>query len=380
MSRSNFWFTLLPVALVVAFGVSAKGDSPSFFKRLLKPAGPSADPQQIYELSQSDGPFLILASTLMGEGARERANQLAIEIRQTLRLPAFIHKEAFDFTGSLGTDATGMREYKYANEYKYEAYAVLVGEYDSLRHPSIADDLQRIKAARPSVLEQEDAKEAEESTDRLPTTVKRMAAMIKAYGKEENSVGPMAKAFVTRNPLLPEDFFIAPQVDSFVMELNRELPEHNLLDTDGAFTVVVKTFYGRAAFEKKSGQADFIPNARRFKRIAMKADMMCKELRKQGVEAYQFHDRDQSIVTVGAFDILGRELPGGGFEYDPEIVAVMRKFNAYNVDPGLKQQVPAGADGFAAKNIRNIPFDPQPRAIAIPRKTKKSLYGVLTRR
>ena len=55
---------------------------------------------------------------------------------------------------------------------------------------------------------------------------------------------------------------------------------------------------------------------------------MASELRSQGVEAYQFHDRYRSLVTIGSFEQLGRELPDGRFEYTPEIRAVMKKYSA----------------------------------------------------
>ena len=35
---------------------------------------------------------------------------------------------------------------------------------------------------------------------------------------------------------------------------------------------------------------------------AENAHILTESLRQQGYEAYEFHDRDQSIVTVGSFD------------------------------------------------------------------------------
>ena len=57
----------------------------------------------------------------------------------------------------------------------------------------------------------------------------------------------------------------------------------------------------------------------RLDKFAADADKMTRKLRSQGVEAYQFHDRSRSLVTIGSFDTLGRELPDGRFEYDAEI-------------------------------------------------------------
>ena len=70
---------------------------------------------------------MILAHTFLGEGSKSRAERLTAEIRRELRLPAFMSREKFDFTGNPGV---GSKRLRYANEYQYEAYAVLVGEYD----------------------------------------------------------------------------------------------------------------------------------------------------------------------------------------------------------------------------------------------------------
>ena len=102
---------------------------------------------------------------------------------------------------------------------------------------------------------------------------------------------------------------------------------------------------------------------------------MTSELRKQGVEAYQFHDRYRSLVTVGSFDSLGRELPDGKFEYTPEIRAAIKRYSAFNVRPELARQVPAGTKGIAANGVGAIPFDVEPTPIAVPKSSKRSLYG-----
>ena len=89
----------------------------------------------------------------------------------------------------------------------------------------------------------------------------------------------------------------------------------------------------------------------------------------------EFHDRFRSMVTVGSFELLGRELPDGRFEYAQEIRAVVRKYSALNVTPELARQVPRGTKGIASNNVAMIPFDVRPTPIAVPKPTKRSLYG-----
>jgi hypothetical protein len=45
-----------------------------------------------------------------------------------------------------------------------------------------------------------------------------------------------------------------------------------------------------------------------------------------GYEAYQFHDRDQSIVAVGSFNVLGTTDGSNTFVYDPAILSVVTRF------------------------------------------------------
>jgi hypothetical protein len=361
-------------------GSTANAELPGLLRIFGQARSAEADASKVYELSQEDGPWLILASTLVGEGARERANKLAIEIRSELGLPAFIYKEDFDFTGTLRYDRMSAKRVRYANQYQYEAYVVLVGEYDRIDHPSVERDLKSIKSTQPKVLADPKEAAAELNGNTPSGAVKLVANKLKSMSLGGKQPGPMAGAFVTRNPMLPEDYFEAPVVDSFVSQLNEDFDQHNLLQCDGKFTVVVKTFSGSNTIANSKEERQFVPSVKRLDKMATDANMMVAELRKKGVQAYQFHDRERSLVTVGSFESLGNQLPGGGFQYNPEILQTMRTYSAMNVDPGLARQVPRGAKGIAGNNIKMIPFDVEPTPIAIPKKTKRSLYGSLGRR
>lgn len=327
-----------------------------------------ADADKSYELSEEDGPWMILASTFVGEGAKGRAERLALEIRRDLQLPAFTYREHFDFTGNVSRRAEIAQRLRYANRYEYEAYAVLVGEYDTVTHPAIDRDLTALKSATPAVFT--DAEEiAAETVPNNPVTALKAMHQKMFEKRKDKSKGPMAGAFVTRNPMLPEEYFDAPQVDSFVRQLN-EGKQHCLLECEGKFTVVVKTFEGYGTIVDGRKEKSFEPSMERLDKFAEDADKMAKALRKDGQEAYQFHDRNRSLVTVGSFDTLGRELPDGGFEYDPAIREVMRKYSAFNAD---KARTVAGK-GVAANHVAMIPFDVQPTPIAVPKTTKRGLF------
>jgi len=325
----------------------------------------SIDPKKLTEV---DGPWMILAHSFAGADGRAEAEQLADQLSKELGIPTFIHEEDFDFTGKLEDKSNEGRVRRYANQTRYQAFAVLAGEYDSVDHPQLVKDLKRIKAAKPAVFSQAAASPATPEPETPLDAVRNIQkGLLAKVGK--TAPGPMKNAFATTNPMLPQEYFLAPEVDSFVMELNSEV-EHSLLDNPGKFTVVVATFAGLSAIDDGKKDKEFVPSSARMDKCAIQADTMVRELREQGVEAYQFHDRTSSMVTIGSFDSLGTNRPGGSFEYDAAIRNVMATYCA-----GNKVAQTKSGPGFAPKHVASIPFDVKPTPIAVPRKSKRSLYS-----
>jgi len=365
--------TLLSLCLLLLGTSATHADRPSLLQMFKRTPAVEADASKTYALSEEDGPWLILATNFVGEGSKQRAERLALEIRDELNLPAYIYKEKFDFTGTIRRDTATARPIRYANRYQYDAYAVLVGEYDSVSHPSLEKDLETIRTTKPKVYDNPEDIAVETDRSTPVTTLKAITDRLLKAGSGK-SRGPMGNAFVTRNPMLPEDYFAAPKVDSFVHQLN-ESTKHSLMKCDGKYTVVVKTFEGLGKIIDNSKKDDFEPSMDRLDKFAADADKMTRQLRAKGVEAYQFHDRTRSLVTVGSFDTLGRELPDGRFEYSSEIRKVMKEYSAFNVRPELARQVPTGSKGMAGNNVAMIPFDVEPTPITVPKPTRRSLYG-----
>jgi hypothetical protein len=180
--------------------------------------------------------------------------------------------------------------------------------------------------------------------------------------------GPMGSAFVTRNPLLPEEYFAAKGLDPFLVELNRDLP-NTLLDCPGKYSVRVATFRGvdtmkPAEFEKLTRERSKIDEA------ANKAYALCEALRKQGVEAYQFHDRTESIVTVGSFNSVGSERPDGRTEINPAAHEIIKRFG-----PSEARLPGQAALGLAPKVVAGIVLDPQPIMVEVPRESLAAAYN-----
>lgn len=339
------------------------GEPPKMLRMFGKQGNQSTE-EKPYALTELEGPWMILAATFAGPTGQAQATALAKEFRESYDLPAFIHEENFDFSQPLQTTGQETRRMRYANDQSYQAYAVLVGEYDSVNHPDLLKTLDKIKTATPRAYDLEG-----NDQDNSPLAAVRDLHRKWIGMKKNGPKGPMANAFATRNPILPEDFFAPPEVDSFVYGLNKEV-EHSLLDNPGKFTVVVRTFEGLSTFVDGKHDKEFHPSGDRLNRFAEQAHTLVTQLRKEGVEAWEFHDRSRSLVTVGSFDSLGQETADGGFRYSAEIERTMKEYSAGT-------QYERGPDGrmtIAANHRWSIPFDVKPAPIAVPKRSKRSFY------
>ena len=96
---------------------------------------PKTNPQAMYPLSDRSGPWLVLATTFRGDGARDDARRLVQELRNDYRLTAYTHEKAFDFTGEqrgLGLNPDGSpKKMRYANSTQILEVAVMVGDFAS---------------------------------------------------------------------------------------------------------------------------------------------------------------------------------------------------------------------------------------------------------
>lgn len=328
----------------------------------------AAAPVDARQLTEVDGPWMILAQSFAGEQGRVQAEKLADELAQELSLPTFIHQEKFDFSGQADLPALEGRVARYANQARYQAFAVLVGEYDAIDHPNLVRDLKRVKAATPASLATTDESAANPAQPETPLDAVRNLKNDLMERVSRPARGPLRNAFATTNPMLPQEFFLTPEVDSFISELNAPF-DYSLLDNQGKFTVVVATFSGLSTIVDGVKEKNFTPSGERMVQCAMQADRMVKALREKGIDAYQFHDRHSSMVTIGTFEQLGSTRPGGGFEYDPTIRKVMATYCA-----GNRTEVAAQGSKLLPNHIDAIPFDVNPMPIAVPKKSKRSLY------
>jgi hypothetical protein len=80
------------------------------------------------------------------------------------------------------------------------------------------------------------------------------------------------------------------------------------------------------------------------------------------VEAYEFHDLQASVVTVGSFSWVSKPRPDGKEEINPAVHRVMKEFGAER-----KMLKNGGEAGLLPRSLEGIQFDIQPLPIEVPR-------------
>jgi hypothetical protein len=374
-----------------------------------------------FSLTQESGPWLIVAASFSGTGAAEQAQALATELSSQYRMPAYIHEMNFklgDSSPGEGIDQYGApqrRRFRRGDE--IHELAVLVGNFPSIDDPDAQRILERIKTLEPEALSQD----AEKSAQSMAQFRKFEDAFLEKMGKNRNR-GPMGQAFFTRNPTLPREYFVPKGVDPFVAKMNEGV-EHSLLDCSGDYTVRVATFRGQSMLQMNSqaalAQKSFW-NRRKATddnpliEAAENAHMLTRELRAHGWEAYEFHDRTESIVTIGAFAQVAQQLPDGRVIAAPQVEKIIKTFGAAydtpadplspigndptnqrlvdeqeqqvklqlssqqgGVVPGMnpKHVKILKGSGRRAKVERIIPIDITPQAIEVPKRSVSSAYA-----
>jgi hypothetical protein len=242
-----------------------------------------------------------------------------------------------------------------------------VGHYPTHDAADIEATLHKVKYARPACLDISKRGESYQRFAGLREIQRRIHP-----NPEKRQRGPMGNAFVTRNPLLPEEYFVTPGMDSLVLEMNRGV-EHSLLDCPGKYTVKVATFRGDMTMDLSKMEAQpklFRNQPSKLELGAEKAHLLTKALREKGVEAYEFHDRYESIVTIGSFQSVGSPRADGKIEIDPNVHAIIEKYRA--------EKQPLGSMvGLKPRMLNGIAFDIQPQPVEVPRAENSPLQRSL---
>lgn len=332
-----------------------------------------ADPNKSYAVTEEQGPWMILAATFSGDTAEQKSQQLVVELRKQFRLEAFTFVRHIDSTQAevgLGLNKYGKpKMMRPINAVKYDEVAVLVGNYPSFEDSRAQKTLQTLKHAWPKCLDYRPADGKKAST--TSQSLGALRELHRQINPKLKDLGPMRAAMICRNPLIPDEYFHQGGLDKLVLKMNQGV-EFSLLDCPAQFSVRVATFRGKDTMilkeidtlNKKDQVTDDLAKA------AEKAHVLTTALRQLGYEAYEFHDRHESIVTVGSFDSVGDPRPDGKTEINPAVNEILNKFKAKPV-----KNLPNIAGAIRPEKLKGISFDVQPTPIAVPHQSIGADYA-----
>jgi len=311
---------------------------------------------------------------------------LVYELRKQHKLNAYVYRKRFDHSEKLKGNSwspteteineKGERVPKKLNmkpltPERFEEIAVVVGDFAEMNDAAIQNTKDKIKKLKPKTLE---VSEAVESSQLWAS--EREAHRKRASDKAIRAMGPMRQAFVITNPLIPESYFRHNTVGRNIINLNKDLT-YSLLKNPKKYSVRVATFRGESTFtndknikeQKKRFSLPKFKTKKETTKLAIasaKAHRLTKELRKSGVEAYEFHDRYESYVCVGSYDWIKTTGRDGRVELNQDIVNVINEYKPDVVNFG---SLNGAIQPKSIPKLRSlgIAFDVQPLPVLVPK-------------
>lgn len=402
MSKSKQITTIVAILCCVILsdaGIKAEGPR-AFFNGLFGSASKvSADPKADYPLDETNGPWMIYVKNYDGPNAREDARALALELRQKHGFNAYVYHKQFNHAQMLEEEEKNRQlemEFrmtlhqndiedmpfhkpryttKFVNGSMADEFAVLVGDFQSIDDKDITKAYEKIRTLEPDcILAQleRDIALAERTGNGFSRTTMIDLQRFDMRDQSNGSVRPLAKAMKVTNPILPPEYFVN-RVDDFVQKLNSET-RYSLLRCQGKYTIMVGEYRGSAVIvaskdkqeaEKNEG---ILQQSNQLARAGDRAEQVCEALRLKNYEAYTFHDRTKSIVTVGSFNSLGKTDHNGDVtEFHAEIAGIIKTFawdpevdkEAYRASPDEPYQI--------GKRIMGVSLLPFPEPIEVPK-------------
>jgi len=339
--KTTFLVSLITAAVVTAatFATACVAGPLDLVKNIGRTV--EADPNKDYALTQAEGPYLIYVAAFSGPTARQDASTLVLELRKSFKWNAYVCEKTFAHDASKDFKSPQnpyfKTKYKYINSGAGTEFAVLIGNFLSLDDKQFEKTLAEVRKCKPTSL------------------------------KNKTLETPFAMAFGVSNPMLPPENQRG-FVDPFIESINKNRP-YTLLRNPRRYTVQIATFKGGSTYVKESGpwlggsqvsSAGLPPSAGQKMSELEKGEQatvtLCKALRERGVDAYEFHDRYASIVTVGSFDHYGQMMPDGTTKMDPLIQQIIQQYQGQVTGKSYNPVI-----------INGIECDVMPKVIEVPR-------------
>jgi hypothetical protein len=333
-----------------------------------------------YKLTKRHGPWMIMVASFnkppedrRGEGMSpdQAADQLVYELR-CHHIPAYTFRqdEVEEEVQVIGRRTMTPQKAKIRNW--TGGVCVLAGNYPTSNDKIAQDTLRYIKGFEPAFL-----------TDVEAVNLASTGGAIKRsksggiFRTTKDRPEPLSGAFMTTNPLLTEEELSLRRHDPFIVKLNSG-SEYSLLTNPKRYSVVVATFQGRYYTQlSKEAPEDhkFSLDNSPLNDAGERAWELCSALRHarslgydHEFEAYVYHDRYSSIVTVGSFDSKD----------DPRIAGIQKFFGAKVTQVKMDGSPSIGAEAFTVprvdpqhprhgESVKTWIFDPYPELIEVPR-------------
>lgn len=313
-----------------------------------------ATPNRTYRITKQHGPWMIMVASLTeapqerrreGIAAEDAANQLVYALRKR-GIPAYAFRLSEVKSQRDGQPLRG----SYRSQ--RDSISVIAGNYSNV------DDrvAQRTRDFIKNL-----------TLDDLHLNEWKGSA---AFRPTPGQPGPFSGAFLTLNPLLTQEEIARTKRDPLLLRLNGN-GEYSIVKNNGKYTLTVATFKGKS--RTGIGESNYQKALQLLKvdstldQAAEKAWKVARMLREgmfqgnqQGrtFDAYVFHDKYQSMVTIGSFDS----------PQDPRIPAIAQIFRA-------KQHTGTNGKAFATgesivipgRNPETVIFDPVPTLIEVPK-------------
>lgn len=298
-----------------------------------------------YPLTKEHGPWMIMVTSLWGETKEqyERANKAADELVYELRnkgIPAYTFAQDSQIEHLSTLDRFG-REQRRVYAAQRNMIGILAGNYETVDHSTAQKTLKWMKTFRPKSLE------------------------VPGQPGAEKGQGPLSKAFLTINPLLEPEEVARRNRDPLLLKLNSGT-EFSLAENKHKYSLVVASFYGKSAV-KPQRFAEFdqqLKGSASLDVAGMEAWQLVKTMRAQGLEAYVYHDRFRSIVTVGGFD--SPEDPGIKKWHDM-FCAKVRRNPETDKDVLVSESIQVPGKNKGDRPLKDWAMDPYPQLIEVPR-------------
>jgi len=368
-------------------------------RKLFPFAQRSTQEQQVRELDEKAGPWMVMCASFVGDTAQMDAEVLCQELASN-GFKTYTYQKSFDYSGTyqgvfnseyeheVDHDASGQAiprpQRMKAKTSGIEEVAVLVGDFPNIEDQRAQKALQQIKTLRIQSLTNVAHDSLMEGTRTNPDVIQAD----RGSAGNQSQKGLLGAAFLIANPVLPDEYFATQQMDREILELNQNLDfRFSLLKNPGTYSVRVATFRGDSTFEsstikkeedeqkwglgrKKSQTHSKLAEA------GLKASVLTKFLREKGVEAWEFHDRFESYVCVGSFEWISREDGLGQAEYNPQVVATVDEYRG-GMGSGFSRQNVMQPKSLPELRGKGIAFDVQPIPVMVPHanKDRRTAFG-----